>query len=149
MLEMRGVMDYSERIERMRGKGYQSDDEDYEIDEEFAVRISGLLNHPEIDNHCMVDAYYYDFAVIPRLIQEKLQLWRDAYLIFGITTKGEMISKWVDRWDLDSSDPIVDGKVIHSDKSQSNMILPEIRQSFDSILLSKPSPDFIRSFQSE
>lgn len=83
-----------------------------ENDEVVSKRIAALLNNPKIDKYCMVDASYYNFSVMPIVVQEKLQLRRDAYLIFGITTEGEMISKWVDRWDLDSNEPIVGGKLI-------------------------------------
>ena len=103
-------MNDSERLERYR-REYEKDVAD-KIDDELSQRIMELLNDPRIDKYCMVDAYYYDFSVIPREIQQRLQLWRDAYLIFGITTEGKIISKWVDRWDLDSNDKIVDGKLI-------------------------------------
>ena len=92
----------------------------------------------------MVDAYYYDFSVIPNAIQDKLQLWRDAYFIYGITTEGEMISKWVDRWDLDSIDPIVDGKVMHGKNPRVNTPIPLIDQYFDSRLLSTPLPAVVK-----
>ena len=106
-------MGESERIERLKDSLYLDSDEACRRDDTFANRIGALLNHPQINKHCMVDAYYYDFSVIPRDIREKLQLWRDCYLLFGITAEGEIVSKWVDRWDLDSNNPIVDGKVIH------------------------------------
>lgn len=138
-------MSESERLQRAkRHTNHECDDCDVEKDdEELAVRIAELLNHPQIDKYCMIDAYYYDFSVIPRGIQEKLQLWRDCYLIFGITTEGEMVSKWVDRWDLDSTDPIIDGKVMHNTKPRTNMPPPEVKQFFDSALLSTPVPDIV------
>lgn len=133
-------MDESERLQRYKRESELELAEDN--DSEFADRICALLNHPQIDKYCMVDAYYYDFSVIPHFIQEKLQLWRDAYLIFGITTEGEMISKWVDRWDLDSTDKVVNGKLVPSEKKE--VPLPMIREFFDPKLLSTPAPEFLK-----
>lgn len=107
-------MDYSERIQRIRSSSCFDTTEIDKTDAVLANRIAALLNHPQIDEYCMVDAYYYDFSVIPRDIQKKNDFCRDCYLIFGITTEGEMVSKWVDRWDLDSNDPVMDGKVVRS-----------------------------------
>jgi hypothetical protein len=134
-------MDESERLQRFRQHRFDDD-------KEFANRIMLLLNDPKIDKHCMVDAYYYDFSVIPKGVQEILQLWRDVYLIYGINEDGEIISKWVDRWDLDSSDPIVDGKVQHKpfDPTKNYMIPSLVTQSFNPSLLSAPTPDFIKEF---
>jgi len=136
-------MDESERLERWKDNyGFEECGIfSFEKDQELALRIIALLNHSRIDKNCFVDAYYYDFSVIPRGIQEKLQLWRDAYMIFGITTEGEMITKWVDRWDLDSADPIVDGKVMHGENKPTRILLPEVKQFFDSSLLSTPAPE--------
>ncbi len=144
-------MNESERLQRWKDN-YGSEEcviESATKDEKVANRIAALLNHPQIDKYCVVDAYYYDFSVIPRSVQEKLQLWCDAYLIFGITTEGEMISKWIGRWDLDSTDPIVDGNVIHSERScnDNSFVVPEIRNCFDPQLLSTPAPDFIKTFR--
>lgn len=139
-------MSESERLQRYRER---VNDIEWAVqgDDEIEERIRALLNHPAIDKYCMVDAYYYDFSVIPREIQEKLQLWRDCYLIFGITTEGKMITKWVDRWDLDSSDPIVDGQVIHKEKNiDGRFVYPEISQIFDPKLLSTPAPEFMKMF---
>jgi hypothetical protein len=135
-------MDESERLQRYR-REYDKELAD-EDDTKLAERIAALLNHPGIDKYCMVDAYYYDFSVIPHAIQEKLQLWRDTYLIFGITTEGEMITKWVERWDLDNSHPIVDGKVIPQERKE--IPLPVINQCYNPKLLSTPMPDFIKMF---
>ena len=137
-------MNESERLQRYR----QEKDSVWadENDSNLADRIAKLLNHPQIDKYCMVDASYYDFSVIPYDIQQKNQFWRDMYFLFGITTEGEMITKWVERYDLDSSDPIVDGKVIYSDKPCNNTLAPEIRQRFDSKLLSTPSLDLMKLF---
>jgi hypothetical protein len=140
-------MDESERVQRLKQHRCYNDSGDNDLekeDEELANRIAYLLNHPQIDKYCMVDAYYYDFSVIPRGVQEKLQLWRDAYLLFGITTEGEVVSKWVDRWDLDSPDPIVDGKVMHNEKPRTNMGLPDITQMYNPQLLSTPAPDIMK-----
>lgn len=139
-------MDQSERLQRAKEHRYL---EDKEVDQKFANRILSLLNHHDIDKYCMVDAYYYDFCVIPDSVQARLNLWSDCYLIFGITKNGEMVSKWVDRWDLDSDDPIVDGKVIHSKKPSGSVALPKIEQIFDPKLLSTPAPDFLSMFSGE
>jgi hypothetical protein len=137
-------MDESERLERLRQNHY---DEDRDIiDEKLAQRILLLLNDSKINKFCMVDAYYYDFSVIPKGVQERLQLWRDAYLIYGITIDGEIISKWIDRWDLDSDDPIVNGEVMHNENPKRDFIVPEISQMFDSKLLQTPAPDFMKMF---
>lgn len=98
-------MDNSERLERfLEDRGHDRND-----DEELCIRIKELLNHPKIDEYCLVDAYYYDYSALPPpFIDEFLH---DMYFLYGITTRGEMIHKWVDRWDLDSSLPIVDGEV--------------------------------------
>lgn len=138
------VMDYSERVQRIREAGCFDESDIDRTDSLLAKRISALLNHSQINENCMVDAYYYDFSVIPRGIQEKNNLWRDCYLIFGITIEGELVSKWIYRRDLDSDDPIVDGKVIHSDKPSDSKMPPEIRQYFDSALLSTPMPDLAK-----
>ena len=109
----------SERLERMKAHSYSDADayaftiEANEMDRVLSVRIVALLDHPKINDCCMVDAYYYDFSEIPEHVLETLAHYRDAYLIFGITTECEIVSKWVDRWDLDSDEPIVNGEVIH------------------------------------
>lgn len=123
-------MDESERLQRYR-REYEKEMVD-EDDVKFSERIAALLNHPAIDKHCMVDAYYYDFSVIPHEIQQKFNFYRDVYLIFGVTTFGEIVSKWVERWDLDSSDEIVDGKVIHKERALGGTTMPV--------------PDFIKMF---
>lgn len=141
-------MQQSERLQRMCDGRY--DLETRTLDENLSNRIILLLNNPNIDKYCMVDAYYYDFSVIPRGIQGKLQLWRDCYLIFGITTEGDVVSKWVDRWDLDSDEPIVDGVVErqNSEKLCEVSIPPKINMCFDPKLLSTPNSDFIQLFTS-
>src|SRR5580692_11260210 len=99
-------MDESERTERLKGSRYLDEHDRIGEDEKFAERICAILNDPRVDKYCMVDAYYYDFSVIPRAVKERLDLGRDCYLIFGITNEGDIVSKWVDRWDLDSPDPV-------------------------------------------
>jgi hypothetical protein len=140
-------MDESERLQRYKEKHYDSEWAE-EVDISLADRIAALLNNPKIDKYCMVDASYYDFSVIPRAIQEKLQLGRDAYLIFGITIEGDLITKWVDRWDLDSIDPIENGICVHPpyDPRENHSVPIEIVQSFNPKLLSTPAPDFIKMF---
>ena len=140
-------MSETERLQRYKEK--RSDLEWAEdVDADLFERIRALLNHPKIDKYCMVDAYYYDFSVIPREIQDKLDLVRDAYLIFGITTEGDMITKWVDRWDLDSNDPIKDGICIHApyEENKDHSVPIEIKQSFNPDLLSTPAPDFMKMY---
>lgn len=118
-----------------------------EGDQEFCSRIAALLNHPDIDTYCMVDAFYYDNSVIPQEIIDKHNCYRDMYLIYGITTKGEIISKWVERWDLDSDGPILDGKVIQEENKSKNgcasilisysNLPPPITQHFSNDLLAE------------
>ena len=117
-------MDESERLQRYR-REYDKEEAD-KADEELANRIADLLNHPQIDKYCMVDAYYYDFSVIPREIQEMNHFYRDMYLLFGITTEGEVVTEWIERYDLDSFDPIVDGKVIPGERKE--MAVPKINE---------------------
>lgn len=90
-------MDYSERVQRLK----YSDKYYHEEDQAFAKRIITLLDDPKVDEDCMVDAYYYDNCVIPHEIQHKFNFIGDMYLIFGITCEGEIVSKWVKRYDLD------------------------------------------------
>lgn len=75
----------------------------------FCERILALLNHPDVDEFCMLDAYYYDFSTLPDSVRG--QFFRDMYLIFAITNKGDFVAKWVERWDLDSDLEIKNGKV--------------------------------------
>ena len=142
-------MSESERLQRFKERCNYSEsfDEAEGDDEKIANRIQLLLNDPKVDKYCMVDAYYYDFSVIPDKIQEKLNLYRDAYLIYGISEDGEFISKWVDRWDLDSSDPIVDGICSHPpfDPNQ-NIQIPGISFPFNKNLLSIPAPNLVKMF---
>jgi len=70
-------------------------------DDEFSKRIWELLGSREDIFVSDCDAVYFDFSVIPSKVQQELQLWRDHYLIYGVTQQGEFASKWVDRWELD------------------------------------------------
>jgi len=141
-------MDESERLQRFIQHRFDDVKEFAdEIDKELSNRIMLFLNDPKIDKYCMVDAYYYDFSVIPREVQQRLQLWRDTYLIYGINVDGEIVSKWVDRWDLDSSDPIVNGECIHPPYDPSKIKnCPDIDVKFNPNLLLTPAPDFIKMF---
>lgn len=140
-------MEESERLDRYRKEcTLEWCDEN---DAELAKRIKHLLNHPQIDQYCMVDAYYYDFSVIPVCIQEDNNFYRDMYLLFGITTKGEVVTKWVERYDLDSTDPIVNGEVVRGDKPTNPIIsddIPEINVCFNPKLLLVPTPNFAKMF---
>lgn len=135
-------MNESERMLRLTENRYQEFEEADRADRILAERIIALLNHPKIDKHSIVDAFYYDSCEIPDDIQKKLKLWRDQYLVFGITSEATLISKWVDRWDLDSEYPIVDGKVIRPKKTDQSFITttkpPLIHEKFSTVLLSAP-----------
>jgi hypothetical protein len=107
-------MSNSERMERMTYNysryNYSREYADKE-DVIFEDRIVALLNHPKIDRDCLVDAYYYDYSVIPHIVCEEYNFYRDMYLIYGITNDGQIVSKWVERYDLDSDKPIHNGKL--------------------------------------
>ncbi len=98
-------MEESERMQRFKRYVSDGDIQSYlnafEDDEKLTKRIIDLLDRSDISNMNMVDAYYYDYSVLPG------EMWKtchgDMYMIFGITDSGEMITKWVDRWDLDLS----------------------------------------------
>lgn len=108
-----GPMSESERLERFqRDCGYSEDIEHAtEQDNKLSKRIRELLNHPDIGEYNLVDAYYYDYSGIPWEIVDKENFFRDMYFIYGISTKCEIVSKWVERYDLDSNRPIVNGYV--------------------------------------
>lgn len=137
----------SERHERMIDNRYLEDHEKASRDEELALRIQSFLNHPQIDEFCMVDAYYYDLCEIPDAVRGAHNIWCDCYMIFGITTEGEMITKWVDRWDLDSNDPIVDGKIMKREKKDDSHYITGINELFNFNLLTAPIPGFINIFR--
>ena len=71
----------------------------YQEDETLALRIVSLLGRADITNMNLIDAYYYDYCELP----EKLgrNCLRDMYIIYGINDSGEIITKWVERGDLD------------------------------------------------
>ncbi len=100
----------SERMERLGSYNYsKSDEELYEEDDKLCERIRLFLNHSKIDKYCLVDAYYYDFSGLPEHLKGKF--YRDMYFLYGITNDAEVITKWVERWDLDSDKSIVNGEV--------------------------------------
>lgn len=93
-------MEDSERLDRFKQRCHcENFYQMQQIDEQLRLKIHSLLNDENIDKFCMVDAHYYDFCEIPQEIVDKYNFYRDMYLIFGITKNGEMISKWVERWD--------------------------------------------------
>lgn len=47
-----------------------------------------------------VDAFYFDYSVLPDSAKEH-KMYRDSYLLYGVTDKGEVITKWEDRWEFD------------------------------------------------
>ena len=101
---------YSERLERYRRYTFaDSEIEKLSRDKELCNRIRQFLNHDDITEDSLVDAYYYNFSYLPDDL--KLVFCRDMYLIYGITETGEIISKWIGRYDLDSEISIVDGKL--------------------------------------
>jgi hypothetical protein len=132
-------MDESERLQRYKREGRNEED-----DRILSERIASLLNHPKIDRFCAVDAYYYDFCEIPIEIQRIKNFYRDVYLLFGITTEGEIITKWVERYDLDSDYEIINGEVVRPMKKRGKgvevtpAIPSEIIEHFDKCLLSSP-----------
>lgn len=147
------TMDESERLQRVRSSwGFRGQEERAEHetrDEEFADRIAALLNDSLVDKNCMVDAYYYDYSVIPDAVQNVWDFSGDVYLIFGITIHGRIVSKWVGRWDLDSNDPIVDGKVVRPERkleggSTITTVPPEVLLEYNPLLLSTPCPYVFR-----
>lgn len=139
----------SERLQRYRDSAYNEEIERINADDEFCKRIIAFINDPRITSSCMVDAYYYDFSVIPQKIQEDLQLWRDQYFVFGISDNGDFISKWVERYDLDSDYLIVDGKVTKDleqveGRIYTTVMPPEISFAFSKDLLSTPCPNLFK-----
>ncbi len=138
---------YSERLERFEAILPPNIDililsEFIERDRVLKKRIVDLLNHDDIDETCYVDAEYYDCSVIPSEVKDSIN--NDAYFLLGKTKKGETISKWVNRWDLDSDDPIENGEVIREEKEYTDSIPPDfsIKSVFNPSLLSVPTPEF-------
>lgn len=95
------MMSISERLERYKEN---KEDEQYASsqDEKLRDRIFFLLAHPKINKDCMVDAYYYDYSAIPQSVRE--MFCRDMYLIFGITEDGNIVSKWVERYEMEKDE---------------------------------------------
>lgn len=140
-------MSESERLQRYQQHLRDYCDSSYD-DSILEQRIVDLLNHPDIDRFCLVDAYYYDFSVIPREIQQKNNFYRDMYLLYGITNSGEMVTKWVERWDLDSDDEIVNGVVIVKPRIMEYEMYnkpPEIKMQFNPLLLQTPTFNLFRT----
>lgn len=92
-------MSESERLQRWRFN--PSVDNQVEDDKKLEQKILNLLNHSDLDEYCLLDAYYYDYSEIPMEIMYKYAFCGDVYLIYGITNKGELVSKWVERYNLD------------------------------------------------
>jgi hypothetical protein len=65
----------------------------------FEARIRTFLNNPKVDEYCLVDAYYYDFSTLPDEIGRKYH--QDMYLLYAIDVDGNMVSKWVERYEFD------------------------------------------------
>jgi hypothetical protein len=111
----------SERLQRFKDRcndwndelDRPSSDKACDEDEVLRKRIFDLLNHPKLDKYSLVDAYYYDFSSIQNLPNEILDSvhWRDAYLLFGITDDLKVVTKLVERDDLDCHYPIENGVV--------------------------------------
>lgn len=134
----------SERLERLDQNRFN---EEYYDDRKFCDRLCAFL---EIDPHdcTLVDAAYFDFSVLPEDQYGHKIMSRDAYLVFCIKDNGEYLSRWIDRWDLDSDDPIIAGKCEHPPYDpQTTNHAPEIKQKFNPDLLSTPCPSFFDIFK--
>lgn len=101
-------MEESERLQRFRQRLTEcfSADDFYEAyahasveDEKFAARILQMLDDNRVTKCSLVDAFYYDYCELPPPFD--MQFHGDMYLIYGTAESGEMISKWVTRYDLD------------------------------------------------
>lgn len=135
----------SERLERMNNCRF---DELYS-DHKICDRLCALL---QVDVHdiTVIDGAYYDFSVLPEDELGNKIMFRDAYLIYAITNDGKYLSKWVDRWDLDSDSPIIDGKAIHPPyEPNSCNVAPQIKFPFSKDLLSTPCPSISKMFGKE
>ncbi|CAB4126706.1 hypothetical protein UFOVP80_50 [uncultured Caudovirales phage] len=106
-------MSESERLLRYKSNSGHSETKERADDEDtdLETRIVQLLNNPNIDEDCFVDCYYYDYCEIPDNILDKYKFFRDMYYLFGITKNGDLIGKWVERYDLDCHKPIINGEV--------------------------------------
>lgn len=98
-----------ERIERLQER--PTEIHGWIGDEKLAKKIWGFLGERKDMHYDDVDALYFDYSVIPRHLQgwEKGQFSRDAYMLFGITENGEVITHWIDRWELDKAEEKQDG----------------------------------------
>jgi hypothetical protein len=67
-------------------------------DEDWRITIIKGLSHPDLNKDCFADAFYYDCSELPEELQDRF--YNDIYLCFAITTKGELVSKWIYRDDL-------------------------------------------------
>ena len=128
----------SERIERIKFLLETGDEDWIKEDEILRDRIIALLNDPRIDDNSVVDAIYHDFSEIPYYVFDNFAIANDAYLIYGISEDRQIISKWVNRYDLDSIDPIKDGEIIRKPFVDNACCAPEVKQKFDKNLLSTP-----------
>lgn len=90
-------MSESERLERYC-RNYSGDESSE--DEKFRLKLVSLLGLEKDD---FADAYYYDFSVIPYNIREEYGFCRDMYFVFGINKNGQLISKWIERYDVDKN----------------------------------------------
>ncbi len=88
----------SERMQRFKRDSFSFDmsgNEAFKRDQKLEEKIIELLPGNDFD---MVDAFYYDFSVLPECVRNKFHC--DMYLLFGISN-GEMVTKWVERYELD------------------------------------------------
>jgi len=99
----------SERLERVKRSNLHIYERDKD-DEILRERIFKLLNDSSLKSYNYVDAYYYDFSALPDKLKGKF--YRDMYLLFGINDLAQIVTKWVERYDLDSHHSVIDGKVI-------------------------------------
>ena len=82
-----------ERIERY--------DPDYPgKDERFAFKIWSLLGSRKDMFKNDVDAFYFDYSALPEHMKDKVS--HDQYLLYGVNTKGDVITQWINRWEFDN-----------------------------------------------
>ncbi len=91
-------MERVERLDQHGGKCACSERDD----EALAKKIWVLLGSRKDLFWKDCDAQYYDFSVIPHEVRENLKLYRDAYMLFGITDEAKFVIRWIDRWEFDS-----------------------------------------------
>jgi len=95
-------MNESERIKRIIKAINLSYNRLLYYDKFFSKRILDLLGRKHVGEFCLVDAYLYSYDQIPQYIKDDLKIFEDAYLIFGITDKCELVCRWVDCFDLNN-----------------------------------------------